>query len=54
VLIAEEKGRAIGYAIYLFTYSSFLARPTLWRTSRPSGSTMASAPKRSTAGRPTG
>ena len=30
VLIAEEDGRAMGYAIYLFTYSSFLARPTLY------------------------
>lgn len=30
VLIAEESGRAVGYAIYLFTYSSFLARPTLY------------------------
>ena len=30
VLIAEEQGKAIGYAIYLFTYSSFLARPTLY------------------------
>lgn len=30
MLIAEEKGRAIGYATYLFTCSSFLARPTLY------------------------
>jgi GNAT superfamily N-acetyltransferase len=30
VLIAEEGGKAVGYAIYLFTYSSFLARPTLY------------------------
>jgi GNAT superfamily N-acetyltransferase len=30
VLMAEEGGRAVGYAIYLFTYSSFLARPTLY------------------------
>jgi GNAT superfamily N-acetyltransferase len=30
VLLAEEEGRAIAYAIYLFTYSSFLARPTLY------------------------
>ena len=29
VLMAEVDGRAVGYAIYLFTYSSFLARPTL-------------------------
>lgn len=30
VLMAEEGGRAVGYAIYFFTYSSFLARPTLY------------------------
>jgi GNAT superfamily N-acetyltransferase len=30
VLIAEIDGRPVGYAIYLFTYSSFLARPTLY------------------------
>lgn len=30
VLLAEEAGVAVGYAIYLFTYSSFLARPTLY------------------------
>jgi GNAT superfamily N-acetyltransferase len=30
VLIAEVDGKAVGYAIYLFTYSSFLARPTLY------------------------
>lgn len=30
VLMAEHEGRAIGYAIYFFTYSSFLARPTLY------------------------
>lgn len=30
VLMAEVDGRAVGYAIYLFTYSSFLARPTLY------------------------
>ena len=30
VLIAEDAGRPVGYAIYLFTYSSFLARPTLY------------------------
>jgi GNAT superfamily N-acetyltransferase len=30
VLLAEVDGRAVGYAIYLFTYSSFLARPTLY------------------------
>jgi GNAT superfamily N-acetyltransferase len=30
VLMAEVDGVCIGYAIYLFTYSSFLARPTLY------------------------
>lgn len=30
VLLAEDGGRSIGYAIYFFTYSSFLARPTLY------------------------
>ncbi|HZE96311.1 MAG TPA: GNAT family N-acetyltransferase [Planctomycetota bacterium] len=30
VLIAEEEGLAVGYAIYLYSYSSFLARPTLY------------------------
>jgi GNAT superfamily N-acetyltransferase len=30
VLLAEEKGKAVAYAIYLFTYSSFLAKPTLF------------------------
>lgn len=30
VLIAACRGRAAGYAIYFFTYSSFLARPTLY------------------------
>ena len=30
VLLAEAGGTPIGYAIYLFTYSSFLARPTLY------------------------
>ena len=30
VLMAEVDGKAVGYAIYLFTYSSFLARPTLY------------------------
>ncbi|HLG69740.1 MAG TPA: GNAT family N-acetyltransferase [Chloroflexota bacterium] len=29
-LLAEAGGRAIGYAIYFFTYSTFLARPTLY------------------------
>ena len=30
VLLATDGGRAVGYAILLETYSSFLARPTLW------------------------
>ena len=30
VLMAEDGGAAVGYAIYFFTYSSFLARPTLY------------------------
>lgn len=30
VLLAELAGRPAGYAIYLWTYSSFLARPTLF------------------------
>ncbi len=30
VLVAEEEGRLIAYAMYLFAYSSFLARPTLY------------------------
>ena len=30
VLLAEVDGTCVGYAIYLFTYSSFLARPTLY------------------------
>ena len=30
VLMAVEKGEAIGYSIYFFTYSSFLARPNLY------------------------
>lgn len=29
-LLAEIEGRAVGYAIYFFTYSTFLARPTLY------------------------
>ena len=28
--MAEDAGEAVGYAIYFFTYSSFLARPTLY------------------------
>lgn len=30
VLMAEADGRPAGYAIHLFTYSSFLCRPTLF------------------------
>lgn len=30
VLMAERQGRPVGYALYFFTYSSFLARPTLY------------------------
>lgn len=30
VLLAERDGRAIGYAVYFMTYSTFLARPTLY------------------------
>jgi GNAT superfamily N-acetyltransferase len=30
VLMAELDGRAVGYAVYFFTYSTFLARPTLY------------------------
>jgi GNAT superfamily N-acetyltransferase len=30
VLMAEVDGRPAGYAIHLFTYSSFLGRPTLF------------------------
>jgi GNAT superfamily N-acetyltransferase len=29
-LLAEVDGLAVGYAIYYFTYSTFLARPTLY------------------------
>lgn len=30
VLLCEVAGKKVAYAIYLFTYSSFLARPTLY------------------------
>ena len=30
VLLCESEGKSVGYAIYFFTYSSFLARPTLY------------------------
>lgn len=29
-LICRQNGRAIGFALYFFTYSTFLARPTLY------------------------
>jgi GNAT superfamily N-acetyltransferase len=30
VLVAEREGKVIGCGSYFFTYSTFLARPTLW------------------------
>jgi GNAT superfamily N-acetyltransferase len=30
ILMAETNGTCVGYAIYLFSYSSFLARPNLY------------------------
>jgi len=30
LLLAFENGEPVGYALYFFTYSSFLARPTLY------------------------
>ncbi len=30
VLLAESEGRIVGYAVYLWLYSTFLARPTLY------------------------
>ena len=30
VLLAEESGKPVGYALWFLTYSTFLARPTLW------------------------
>lgn len=30
LMLALDHGRAVGYALYFFTYSSFLARPTLY------------------------
>src|SRR5437870_2231234 len=30
VLLAEKDGKAVGYAFYFYTYSTFLARPTLY------------------------
>lgn len=29
-LLAERRDRVIGYALFFFTYSTFVARPTLW------------------------
>jgi GNAT superfamily N-acetyltransferase len=30
LIAVDEGGRAVGYAIWFLTYSTFLARPTLW------------------------
>ena len=30
ILVAEEKGKLIAYAIYMYLFSSFLAKPTLY------------------------
>ena len=30
LFVASERGRLVGYALYFYTYSSFLARPTLY------------------------
>lgn len=30
VFVAGQRGKLVGYALYFFTYSSFLARPTLY------------------------
>jgi GNAT superfamily N-acetyltransferase len=30
VLVAEDKGRVVGYALYFFTYSTFVGRPSLY------------------------
>ena len=30
VFVASQRGKLVGYALYFFTYSSFLARPTLY------------------------
>ena len=30
LFVAEEEGRLVGYALYFFTYSSFLAKPTFY------------------------
>lgn len=30
LLVAETDGRIVGYALYFFTYSTFLARPSLY------------------------
>lgn len=29
-LLARDRGRAVGYALYFYTFSTFLARPTLY------------------------
>jgi GNAT superfamily N-acetyltransferase len=30
LFVASERGKLVGYALYFYTYSSFLARPTLY------------------------
>jgi GNAT superfamily N-acetyltransferase len=30
ILLAEVEGRAVGFASYFYTYSTFLARPGIW------------------------
>jgi GNAT superfamily N-acetyltransferase len=30
LLVADDDGRIVGYALYFFTYSTFLARPSLY------------------------
>lgn len=30
LFVASERGKVVGYALYFYTYSSFLARPTLY------------------------
>src|SRR5713101_8205727 len=30
VLLAELEGRAVGFAIYFLTFSSFISRPGIW------------------------
>jgi len=30
LFVASDRGKLVGYALYFYTYSSFLARPTLY------------------------